>query len=365
MALVRRLVAGLRFENGGSYLDGRVVCVHAFNNIFYPVFFQGILGSGGCFTGTNPAYTSSELEHHFRKSETRFIITGPSQVDRVLTAAHKCGIPESHIFVFDYEAALHFVVANIGPNASNRSPIDSAHASMPGSPDPSAAGCRPFIELLQHGESKWLAIQGRKQSAATPAGLFSTSGTSGLPKIAARTHASMIAESIATQGHIKKPYKQIRLLSVPFFHAFGSPLGNVGALRDGVPTYIMPRFSEPDFVNAVERYEITETALVPPVILNLLAHCTDRLKRQLQSVRIIWCGGAPLDPQTQEKANTKVLRSHGHIAQVWGLTECGWLTTFSYPEKDTTGAVGRLLPGYRSRSVQYYTTGRRLIKETC
>ncbi|OJJ55470.1 hypothetical protein ASPSYDRAFT_48673 [Aspergillus sydowii CBS 593.65] len=36
-----------------------------------------IVGAGGVYTGTNPAYTTVELTHHFKASQTRFMIAEP------------------------------------------------------------------------------------------------------------------------------------------------------------------------------------------------------------------------------------------------------------------------------------------------
>lgn len=236
-------------------------------------------------------------------------------------------------------------------SGERKTPVDSAHPSPPGSPRLSRLNLQSCNELLKHGEVDWISFTGLKRSAATPAALFSTSGTSGLPKLAVRTHANLIAECEAIKDHGTKPYEQIRLLSVPFFHAFASPLANILSLRDGVTTYIQSRFNEVEFLEAVERYHVTESALVPPIILRFLLNCSERVREQLSSLRTVWCGGAPLDAQTQIKAESDLLRPDARIAQVWGLTECGWVSTFHYPEKDTTGSVGRILPGYRVRYV--------------
>ena len=348
IALTKSIIAGLCRENNGTYLSGDVVCVHDFNSMFYPVMFQAIIGAGGCFTGTNPAYTESELDHHFRKSKTKYIITTEDHLDRVRAAAKVCGIADTDIFLFDYDETFLLVEGGL---TERNSPVaaDSAYGSVPGSPvsqhDNPDSGFRRFRELLLHGQRNWQTLNA-DEACSTPAALFSTSGTSGLPKLAVRTHANLVTEGVAIQN-MQKPYKPIRLLCVPFFHAFASPLGNILAMREGVPTFVMARFNERDFLDAVERYEVTETALVPPVIVKWLANASEARRRQLQSVRVVWCGGAPMDGEVQDKAIDQILSPQARIVQVWGLTECGWLTTFHHPERDSTGSVGRALPNYQ------------------
>lgn len=336
--MVKQLAAGLRRENGGKPLDGATVCIHAFNNIYYPIMFHGILAAGGCFTGTNPAYTVPELEHHFRTSKTQYVITSSDQSGVAVKAAEKCKISPPRIFVLDE------------PNSC------------------APSGLRPVVDLFTHGQLPFEHFnEGRTPGCNRPAALMATSGTSGLPKVAARSHASLLAECMAIVDHKDTPYTPRRLICVPMFHAFALPLAMMSALRCGVETYIMPRFLEGMFLDTIERFGITETAIVPPILVKLLssispnvngasnrssdAMSTERLGHKLQSLRTIYCGGAPLSAELQHRAKSTLFHPEARIAQVWGMTECGWVATFPYPESDITGSVGRLLPGCHARVV--------------
>jgi len=62
------------------------VCLHLANDILYPVLVLAILASHSRWTGTNPAYTSSELEHHFRISRTDYVVTATEHLDTVRRA---------------------------------------------------------------------------------------------------------------------------------------------------------------------------------------------------------------------------------------------------------------------------------------
>ena len=110
----------------------------------------------------------------------------------------------------------------------------------------------------------------------------------------------------------------------------------------------MPAFREDIFLERCEEYQITETAVVPPVLLTLLASTSDAKRRHLASLRTVYCAGAPLDRSIQAKA-MQLLAPDARIVQVWGMTECGWLSTFEYPERDTSGSVGRPLYGYEAK----------------
>ena len=144
-----------------------------------------------------------------------------------------------------------------------------------------------------------------------------------------------------------KAIKERRLVSIPLFHAFAAPLCQMSALRYGVTTFIMRRFSEAEFLKTIEDHNITETAVVPPMLSKFLSGAVEAKRSQLRSLRLMLCAGAHLEGNLEKEAHARLLQPQARIAQVWGLTECGWISTFFYPEKDQSGAVGRALPGYR------------------
>lgn len=112
--------------------------------------FLGIIGAGGCFTGSNPSYTKPELVHHIKTSKTTFLISEPELLpEGALAAAEECGIPRSKIWVFD-----------------------NLQQSIP-------AGFRSWSELLNHGEKDWVRFDDAKTSKETTAGRFFSSGTTG------------------------------------------------------------------------------------------------------------------------------------------------------------------------------------------
>lgn len=108
----------------------------------------------------------------------------------------------------------------------------------------------------------------------------------------------------------------------------------------------MRRYQHRDFLHTVSRHQITETALVPPVILKYLT-CPEDEQKHLKSLKLVWCGGAPLDRDSQAAAEA-LFAGDARIVQVYGMTECGWICTFLYPEHDDSGSVGRLLPGFQA-----------------
>lgn len=100
------------------------------------------------------------------------------------------------------------------------------------------------------------------------------------------------------------------------------------------------------FINAVERFGITEVLLVPPMI-NTFVTSTNP-KTFLKHIRFVWCGGAPLDAVVVKKMY-RLLAPDACIAQVYGMTEAGWISTLKWPERDESGSVGTLLPNVEAK----------------
>jgi len=109
----------------------------------------------------------------------------------------------------------------------------------------------------------------------------------------------------------------------------------------------MRRFNLHQYLSAISQYQITETAMVPPIVLSILK-ISSVAQHLMPSLRCVWCAGARLAQTTQERLY-RLLQSNARVLQVWGMTEAGWITTFLYPEEDHSGSVGRLLPGMEAK----------------
>ncbi|KAH7405805.1 4-coumarate-CoA ligase [Phaeosphaeria sp. MPI-PUGE-AT-0046c] len=316
--LIRQLVAGFR---KAGVEEGDTVLLHSFNNLYYPVIVLGIIGCGANFCGTNPSYTTGELNHTIRTSQARIIICDPDVLgDSVTNAAKQCGIPASNLFVLD---------------------------SGPTTPKPSTfKGFASWRALLTHGEQDWLRFDSEEKSRNTTAFLCFSSGTTGLPKAAQLSHYNLIAEHVLVFQHRPHPYPRRRLIALPMFHAATAPSTHISALKAGHVNVIMRRYDPSIFMHLIPKFAITDLVLVPPQVTSLLAlplSVTEK-KAHLSSVRCVWGGGAPLDAVTQN-AFSAFLPSSTPFTQIWAMTETSCFASLTpYPEKDNTGSMGIFLP---------------------
>lgn len=147
-----------------------------FCQINYSILVLAIIGAGGIFTGSNPAYTSHELAHHIKSSESKFLITEPEILDPLTFAAAEVGIPDHHVWIFD----------NLGQ------PIPTKRQS--------------WKELLSFGEEDWVRFDDLQTAKSTTAARLFSSGTTGLPKAVTITHHNLIAQHELVLGVNSRPY---------------------------------------------------------------------------------------------------------------------------------------------------------------
>jgi 4-coumarate--CoA ligase len=290
----------------------------------YPILYLGIIGAGASFLGSNPSNTPLELAHIFSLTSVQCIITSPEQLHIILisNSNRSVPIPNSSIIIF---------------NTPHNPSIPS--------------GFQSWESLLQHGESPWEHFTDEKTSKETISSLFSTSGTTGMPKIAAVSHYATIARCIASYDPHPKPYPVSRLLCLPMFHGVAATASHMEPLRYGIPTYILPRFSLSPFLSTIQKYRITETSMVPAVMSMILqgeAGTEEESKEKLSSLKLVRCAGAPLDMGVQ-KMFQGWLDVNARIQRAWGLTEFGTVTSFLRGEKDETGSCGRLLANVEAK----------------
>ena len=324
----------------GAFEPGTTVCLHLPNDILYPVLVLGILASKCRWTGSNPAHTQYELAHHFRVSNTKYVVTLQEHLTTVETAVRELGSEIEIILFTDLlrKPAVDAACESWSSSAEKPQTDRNRNAEM--------EKYRTLEDMCSPPHSQKLQDQIQHELTNVPlddiAVLQSTSGTTGLPKMAVRTHEAMMLETIAIEdNNAAKPYEVRRLFCTPIFHAFSTPEMIFNPLRLGYTAYFMRRFDE-SFAQKIHDFGITETAAPPPMLMRLEQQT--EAHHLLQSLRLTLSGGAPLMPGLRTRV-LRIFNNPPRIVQVWGMTEGGWFTTLKYPDDDDTGSVGRIIPG--------------------
>lgn len=285
----------------------------------YIALVQGIVGTGGIFAGTNPAYTPLELTHHLKITAAKFIISEPELLPQMLTAAKSLGIPESRILVFH-------------PLRTQKCPADLTS----------------YLSLLEHGEADWMRFSSPEQSKSTTACRLTSSGTTGLPKACINTHFNLIAEHELNYApaYYQKPYDVRHQWALPMFHAAVAPRALFSSFKLGEVAYIMRRFDVEAFARNIGKYQVTELYMVPPIAVGLMmSPWVQTGEASLRSIRAAVVGAAPLTKESQQRLKSYLGRN-ATFTQGYGMTESNCLiAAFEYPEDDDTGSVGYFRPG--------------------
>ncbi|KAH3990605.1 acyl-CoA synthetase ACTT5 [Parastagonospora nodorum] len=311
LSIVQKLVAGFR---KAGLQKGDCFAITSFNDIMYPMVFLGGVAAGGVFSGTNPAYRVAEMRHHIRTAEVKFFIVEPELLDVVAEGATAEGIPKDRIFIFNVRGQKV--------------------------PD----GYRSWEWLLEHGEEDWERITDLETLKTTDVARLTTSGTTGLPKTACQSHynATSWHTMTATKSQESITWEPRGISPLPLFHVATVPSIHASPFRTGHPVWIMRRFELEPFLAGIEKHQVTNLGVVPPLVIAIINSPLSK-KYSLKSIRTAAVGAAPLDAGSQRRLR-KLLAPDATFTQVWGMTETtSAITLFYYPEADDTGSVGRLM----------------------
>lgn len=140
-----------------------------------------------------------------------------------------------------------------------------------------------------------------------------------------------------------------RIIAVPVFHASAAPVTHISTLKAGNVAYMMRRFDLEGYLSTVERFDVTDLAMVPPIVIAILMSPLSQKRPFLRKVRLAACGAAPLDKDVQARFRS-LMGDDSPFTQVWGMTETSCIATmFPFPEHDDTGSVGRLIPNLEAK----------------
>ncbi len=248
----------------------------------------------------------------------------------------------------------------LGPRANDR-PGDRRARPARAAPDGSARPSRPPSSRSTASRSHtctsvWRRLTepscpGKPPAADDIASYLHTGGTTGTPKLAARTHANEVTNAWMIRASDVLDESSVIFAALPLFHTnallvtvlapllkgqhvvWGGPLG----YRDP------PLFQ--NFWKLVERYRIAAMSGVPTVYSVLAQIPVDA---DISSLKLPIVGAAPLPLAVRDafEARTGVALCEGY-----GLTEGTCASAVSWPDAPRPGTVGQRLPYQEARTV--------------
>jgi fatty-acyl-CoA synthase len=174
------------------------------------------------------------------------------------------------------------------------------------------------------------------------ASFLHTGGTTGTPKLAARTHRNEVANAWMVAGALEDD--DVVFAALPLFHTNALVVTLLAPLLRGLhvvwagPLGYRDRALFPTFWRLVERYRISTMSGVPTVYAGLAEVPVDA---DISSLRMPIVGAAPLPPAVAAafRARTGV-----DLCEGYGLTEATCASAFTVPGAARPGTVGRCLP---------------------
>ncbi|MCW2622291.1 MAG: putative cyclohex-ene-carboxylate:CoA ligase [Frankiales bacterium] len=181
--------------------------------------------------------------------------------------------------------------------------------------------------------------------------VFYTSGTTGSPKGAMHTDASLVAAANGPVVHLELGPQDVIGMTYPLAH-IGGP-GMVGVtLRVGGSTMLVERFDPVRSPYDLARERVTLLGSAPPFFAAYLAAQEAHGSERLYPERVVCCnGGAPMSPTMFERLRTEI--GGDGVFNAYGLTECPMVSYGLRAESATARpeAAGRPTPGVTVRIV--------------
>ena len=271
----------------------------------------GIWRAGGLAVPLALSHPPAELEHVLRDADVSAVIVDPEHRPKLEDVARRRGVP-----LIDTDAAL--------------APVPAA---------PAAAGA-PVLPAV---------------AADRRALMVYTSGTTGRPKGAVHTHASLRAQIESLVTAWEWTAQDHTLLVLPLHHVHGIVNVQLCALWSGARCDVLPRFDADTTWDRIANGDLTLFMAVPTVYSRLIAAWDaappDRrtlLTAGCRRMRLMISGSAALPVPTLERWR----EISGHtLLERYGMTEIGMALSNPLHGERRPGHVGTPLPGVQVRLV--------------
>jgi fatty-acyl-CoA synthase len=175
-----------------------------------------------------------------------------------------------------------------------------------------------------------------------------TSGTTGKPKGAVRKFPKdTFVAAMRFISETPMRHDDVHLAACPLYHSTAFGFSALTFLLGGTVA-VLDEFKAEHFLEAVERWNVTTTAVVPTMLHRILSIDPAVLsKYKTRSLRIVFCGGAPLPGPL---AIAFMDRFGDILYNFYGATETG-LVTLATPAdlRAAPGTIGRAIEGNEIR----------------
>ncbi|MBD2460158.1 AMP-binding protein [Oscillatoria sp. FACHB-1407] len=167
--------------------------------------------------------------------------------------------------------------------------------------------------------------------ADTPALVTFTSGSTGQPKAALRTHGFLLAQHKALAHSLSLTPDTVDLTTLPIF-VLANLASGVTSLIPAVDLRFPGRVNPTRLIAQIQRYQPISTAASPALLGRLTDYCQQR-GLTLPSFQRIFSGGAPVFPRLLEQL--QAIAPDAQVSAVYGSTEAEPIAHVDFQELQT------------------------------
>ncbi|EFA01538.1 4-coumarate--CoA ligase 1-like Protein [Tribolium castaneum] len=276
----------------------------------------GALKAGLVVTTLNPIYTPDEIARQLKDSSTKAIITF---VDFYELAKASANLTQSQINILTIKTQQGQAIPQGALNFDEfTEPCDYPDVPPPDTND---------IAFLPY-----------------------SSGTTGLPKGVQLSHRNILANlcqfnarELSVIQDTTQEHQDVIPAVLPKFHIYGLTATTLHLFYKGCKTVAISKFSPEGYLQTLRKYKPDVIFVAPPLVLFLASH-PSVTSNDLQSIRSVVSGAAPLGALDEERFITKAQKDI-NILQGYGLTETSPMVAMTRAAlkklPNSSGTIGR------------------------
>jgi long-chain acyl-CoA synthetase len=271
--------------------EGDRAAILALNSDRYFEFFYGTVWAGGVFVPINIRLAPPEVEHWMNDSGAKILFIDEQFAPMLKALDGKLPQVEQIVYLGDGEPP---------------------------------AGMHSYETILAAAEPVPDAERGYEDLA----GLFYTGGTTGRSKGVMLSHRNLVFNAFNSIVLLQYETDTRFIHAPPMFH-IADCVAVFGGTQLGIEHYFIPAFNPQVTLEAIQRWGITETLLVPTMV-NMMVNFPGVEKYDLSSFKRLSYGASPMPEAVILRAME--LMPEVKFFHAYGQTECAPITCINGPE---------------------------------